>query len=494
MNANCLINAGRNIETPFRLEVVKPGCGRTEIEFIEIFRLLPAKRIVALARHNGQLILVKTYVGKNASRNASREIRGIKRISNAGVRTTDLLWEATLPGNGQLLALEYLHDGIGLYDQLNRNISEADRISILSKVMKIMSRLHNHGVIQKDIHLANFLLSSGEIHTIDGGGIQQKSLGSLSENASMANLASFFAQFLARFDSLVPVVFVDYEEGRGWTHDQHRIDRLLSEINSHRAVRKRSYIDKTFRDCTRFVCRSSFRRFMVCERDAFSDEMQAVIENPDGFITDGRILKSGNTSTVALVHLVDRSLVIKRYNIKSVLHGLRRAFRKSRAWVSWSNAFRMEFLGIPSLKPVALIEDRIGPLRSTAYLVTEYIKGSDALNCLHDCLHNSLYDSSYDKENPNGELEALATILHKLSENQISHGDLKATNFLMTDGGPVIIDLDAMQEHRSEDRFARAFRSDLERFMENWQDNPELAHRFSDLLADLNRRYSVRTR
>ena len=83
-------------------------------------------------------------------------------------------------------------------------------------------------------------------------------------------------------------------------------------------------------------------------------------------------------------------------------------------------------------------------------------------------------------------------ILHKLSESQISHGDLKATNFLMSKSGPVMIDLDAMREHKNSQQFARAFKKDLERFMENWRDNPTLTSQLSGLLSELNYRYGAR--
>ena len=63
MDTNCLINAGRNVKTPFRLQVKKPDNEITEIDFVRVLRLLPTKRIVALARDEGQPILVKTFLG-----------------------------------------------------------------------------------------------------------------------------------------------------------------------------------------------------------------------------------------------------------------------------------------------------------------------------------------------------------------------------------------------------------------------------------------------
>jgi tRNA A-37 threonylcarbamoyl transferase component Bud32 len=474
-----LISAGRDIRMPFRMQVPRSGGECVEIEFVKTLRLLPSKRIVALARDQGKPILVKTFLGRYASRNAAREVSGVEAITRAGVRTTDLLWQAELPGNGRMLAFEYLDGATSLFEQWSSSECEADRVDILARVVKIMSQLHNHGVIQQDIHLANFLLCDGEIHTIDGGGILQKERGALPEPVSIGNLALFFAQFLARHDGLIPQAFAKYQRDRQWPVDDSRLNRLLREVTRCREIRKRNYIGKAFRDCTRFVCRSSFRRFVVCERRAYDDEMKDLIAHPDRHMASGTSLKDGNSATVTMVKLEDRVLVIKRYNVKSILHRLRRAFRKSRAWVSWQNAYRLEFLGIPALKPVALIEERVGPLRSRAYFISEYIDGPDALQSLQNL------------SDPVADPEALATILQELSDSRISHGDLKATNFLMTGHGPVIIDLDGMQEHKNRDSFERAFRSDLQRFMENWKDFPGLTDRFSGLLSDLNQRYGV---
>ena len=481
-----LISAGWSIPTPFRMTVPKPGCGPVEIECVQIYRLLPGKRIVMLARDQGEPILVKAFLGRNANRNAAREVRGIEAIAKAGVCTPELLWMAEIPGSGRMLALHFLPDAVSLFHQWDQADNVAERIEILSSVMQIMSRLHQSGVIQKDIHLANFLLSNDKFHMIDGGGIQRKYSVSASEDTSLLNLANFFAQFLARNDDLVPSVLKVYEQARGWTSDaqgvsEYRRLKLSAEITRCRKIRKRNHIGKSLRNCTRFVCQSSFRRFMVCERSAYDNELQGLLRHPDRFIADGKLLKNGNSATVALVHLSDRPLVIKRYNIKGILHGARRLFRKSRARVSWSNAWHMEFLGIPALKPVAMIENRIGPFRTSAYLITEYIEGPDALHCLREMA------------DPKGEPEALAQIIQKLSESWISHGDLKATNFLMARYGPVIIDLDAMQEHKNQNTFRRAFRNDLKRFMANWEDYPALSDRFMGLLSDLDKRHGKQT-
>ncbi|MBV1876233.1 MAG: phosphotransferase [Pseudomonadales bacterium] len=475
ISSEMLVKAHRDIQLPFDLRI-KRGDGQiVEVHFIKLLRLLPGKRVVALARCNNQHILVKTFIGRSANRYAAKERAGVKFIISAGIRTPALLWQGELmDGFGQILAFEYLEQSVCLQDRWDSAVEDDERVDVLARAMITIAKLHNQGIVQSDIHLGNFLMSQGRIYTIDGGGVVRKTDSSLAEPESLENLSWFFAQYFSKYDEFVQVVFPAYEAVRGWAADPDRVIDLHGKINSSRQIRKKAYLNKAFRDCTRFTCETSFSQFMVCERSEFNEEMANLLADPDKFISAGEILKDGNSATVALVELANRSLVIKRYNIKNKLHAVTRAFQKSRAWKSWFNAFNLEFLGIPSLKPVAMLEHRLGPLRNKAYFITEYIKGPDAL-----ALFRGL-------KKPDGELEALAQLLRNLSASRISHGDLKATNFLMAEDGPVIIDLDAMREIQDKDSFDKAFNSDLTRFMKNWEDQPELESQFKGLLSKLS--------
>jgi RIO-like serine/threonine protein kinase len=70
-----------------------------------------------------------------------------------------------------------------------------------------------------------------------------------------------------------------------------------------------------------------------------------------------------------------------------------------------------------------------------------------------------------------------------MREYRLSHGDMKASNLLLTQSGEVeLIDLDAMQEHRYDWTFERAFARDQQRFMKNWQKMP-VSNRFDNYLG-----------
>ena len=62
-----------------------------------------------------------------------------------------------------------------------------------------------------------------------------------------------------------------------------------------------------------------------------SREMVESLDDPDASLqyADSRYLKQGNTCTLWQMQVDGRQLVVKRYNIKSFVHRLNRAFRQS---------------------------------------------------------------------------------------------------------------------------------------------------------------------
>lgn len=94
------------------------------------------------------------------------------------------------------------------------------------------------------------------------------------------------------------------------------------------------------------------------------------------------MLKDGGTCTVVRIDLEGLPVAVKRYNLKNTRHALSRAWRPSRAWQSWIEAQRLSYYGIPTPRPLAVVERRFGPLRGRAYLVTVASEGRSLLGCL----------------------------------------------------------------------------------------------------------------
>ncbi len=475
LDADSLIKAGRQVATPFQLSVTRADGEPVQLTVQNVLRLLPGKRIVALAQtqseNQTQTFLIKVFVGNSARRNIRREIAGVQAIEDSGVPTPAVEWHGRLQSKGgYVLAFEYIDGAQNFSDAWQDAASTGSRAALLEKVIPVMVGLHEAGVIQHDIHPENFLLRDDLVYTIDGGDVSHNRNRPLSETASLENLALLFAQFDAQHDHLIEAFFVVYCRTRAWSLQPGHLKRLRHLVDDIRKRRKTNYINKAFRECTRFACRKSFFRFSVCDRRYHSSDMMSLLSDLDSAIDAGRTLKDGNTATVALIEGPSGPLVVKRYNLKNFWHRVSRLFRRSRGWISWANAHRLDFLGISTVRPVALVEERIGPLRGRAYFVTEYVEAPDASALL-------------EKEDPSADIISIADLLKRLSAAGVTHGDLKASNFLLATHGAVIIDLDSMREHHDPESKRKAEQKDLARFMRNWEQVPGVGRRFADLLG-----------
>jgi tRNA A-37 threonylcarbamoyl transferase component Bud32 len=238
--------------------------------------------------------------------------------------------------------------------------------------------------------------------------------------------------------------------------------------------RSKKYLKKFFRESEELVCRKNFRRFMLCKRGDFTPAMAAFLSSPDKVLDKLKagLLKKGRGSTVGRVRIDDHDLVVKRYNTKGFWHALRRCIRATRAAHSWRNAHRLLMLDISTPRPVALLEKRFGPLRSTAYFINEYVEGPRAVDFFEDRILSGKREVA----------QSIAEIVNKLGAAGISHGDMKATNIIIHKQEPALVDLDAMRVHACPRRFTALHRKDVKRFLKNWRDAPEVGDLFSDLI------------
>lgn len=413
-------------------------------------RILPGKRLTGSGEWRGRKILAKLFIAERGSeRHWQRECRGAENLKQHDLPTPALLASGLLGDGGHYVLYDYL-DGA-------RNPDGA-RLEELIPVFAQVGRMHARGLVQDDAHLGNFLLEDGQLYVIDGDAIRD----SASAVDSTANLALLLAQLQPQAEAALRAALLQaYSDG----NPNAIIDeaQLAAATTRAREARLVDYLEKSLRDCSLFKSAHRVDRFFTMVR-AETGLLAPLIHDPDAWLEKGAPLKRGRTATLARVEVNGRQLVIKRYNIKGPVHALSRSWRPSRAWHSWLEAHRLSFLGIATPRPLALVEQRAGPLRGKAWLISEYCDGA------------SLADRYPDPDTapPAVELDAIGALLRQLVAARISHGDLKATNLLWCDGKPHLIDLDAMRQHAGEAAFRRAWEKDSARFLRNWPQDSAL--------------------
>ena len=58
---------------------------------------------------------------------------------------------------------------------------------------------------------------------------------------------------------------------------------------------------------------------------------------------------------------------------------------------------------------------------------------------------------------------------------------MKATNIIIHNDKPYLLDLDSMKAHKNKYIFMCAWQKDIKRFMKNWDDLPEINQLFKQL-------------
>jgi tRNA A-37 threonylcarbamoyl transferase component Bud32 len=188
-------------------------------------------------------------------------------------------------------------------------------------------------------------------------------------------------------------------------------------------------------------------------------EHMRFIEQIDALMDKGQILKNGNTSYVSRLSWNGKDVVVKRYNHKGFVHSLRHTMKRSRARRNWLHAHRLGVLEIATPRPLAYIEQRRGVLVWKSYLVTEHVKGQE--------LKLFLRDNEIDDEKRATVTQQVTDLIGRLGQYHITHGDLKHSNVLITESGPVLTDLDGMKVHRWNFMYKIRKAKDLARFQNN---------------------------
>lgn len=455
--------ANRDLPVQFLLRW-PPG----DVHVEAVLRWLPGRRAVLLVRAaDGTRRVLKLHL-REVGRAMAAERDGLAALASAGLAVPRLLAEERLgeahgQGDAGVQQLEYIEEARALVDAWP-SLADTERVHWLRELAAGIARLHAAGARPRDPHLGNFLLQSAagapaRLVALDGGGIGI-TRAAPSPAECVADLALLHAQLPPDDDAWVRDAADAYARAGGVAMDVHAVQRA---IDVARARRLRLILRKALRDCSEFAVHQAPRGWTVQVR-ALAPRLRALLAAPDQAIASGKLLKDGNTATVARVAAGDGShWVCKRYNIKGTLHRLSRAWRRTRGEHSWLAAQRLAALGIATAMPVALHVERSGPFRGRAFLWMRDVQG-DALDVL----------AGAGKVDDALRLR-VANLVVRLHAAGLVHGDLKASNLLVEQGEPVLVDLDALVQLPPGIRRDRAQARDRARFLANWAEGDERA-------------------
>lgn len=164
------------------------------------------------------------------------------------------------------------------------------------------------------------------------------------------------------------------------------------------------------------------------------------IDSLNRLIEDGQMIKTDRKTCVSVAKTGSSAIVIKRYNNIGFAYSIRQTLFQTRALKSWQFAHILLKIDIPTPRPLVCVEIKKNGLISQSYIITEFFNGEN--------LHQYIVNHNPDDEHWQAIVLKIKTIIDKMGQSRITHGDLKHSNILLKQQAIAITDLDAMKIHK----------------------------------------------
>ena len=404
-------------------------------------RVIPGSREVYDAVWHGRNVVAKVFSRRiGAGRRFKREWRGLCQLRSRGVNAPEPLFCGKTQDGRLAVVVEKIVDSPTVLDVFNGTREKAGRMDLLLRVCRELAMQHERGVLQKDLHLGNFLLAAERVLVLDPGQMRFFSH-PVTRKRSISQLALLAHHQPADDTESISRLCQEYFSARRWRLGESNRVLFQKEVESQIRRMIRRQLHKCIRTNKRHLRIRMHGLAAVFERGfCAGTEPLDFVEQIDELMAGGEILKNGNTTYISRFTWNGKDVVVKRYNNKGLIHSVRHTLKRSRARRGWLNAHRLTILDVATPKPLAYIEELRGSFIVKSYLVTEYVKGPKL-----DCF---LKDDKVSAAQRSAATQQILGMLSRLGRYGITHGDLKHSNILITAAGPVLTDLDGMRVHK----------------------------------------------
>jgi tRNA A-37 threonylcarbamoyl transferase component Bud32 len=425
-----------------------------------VLRAIPGRRKVYNALWENKGVIVKVFTHRiSARRHLRREWLGLKRLASHGLSAPEPLFYGRTKDNKWAIVTEKIAKSSTILDIFLKTTDPNKKLNLLITICKEIAEQHTKGILQKDLHLGNFLLRDNKIFSLDVG--QMQFLRCEADRKSSISQLAMLAFYLPKSNTrLIKKLCEEYFKARGWYYRKTDQTFFQKQLNKHRTRMVRKGLKKSMRTSKRHFRIKTNGYFAIFDK-VFCQQNEPLdfIEKLDKIMDEGQIMKHGNTCYVSHLRWNGKDVVVKRYNHKGLIHSLRHTIKKSRARRGWLHGHRLEMLDIATPKPLAFIEQFKEKLIWKSYLITEYVEGQKLYSFLKNCHTTKEQRQFIDNQ--------IKKLLDEMEKNHITHGDLKHTNILVTDNGLVLTDLDGMKTHKWTWRYKVNRKKDLQRLTQS---------------------------
>jgi tRNA A-37 threonylcarbamoyl transferase component Bud32 len=439
-----------------RVEAVQPHRETHTLIWDKILRQIPGKRRVCQAQYKDKKVIAKIYDSKLKGKWQSlREWRGLTLLKKRKLHTPQLLFYGLTEKGKWVTVTEFIEDSATALELCKQAQSAEQELQVLGLLFVELAKLNEAGVLQKDLHLGNFLISNNKVFPLDTAMMKFQSR-PVNKEQSLKQLAILSCYVPQDLREELPRLLKSYADIRGWDITDEDKGAIEKYKEKHLSKEIKRQLKKSLRTSNRQIRIKENNFTAVFDRKFYENlDMPSFLSEIDKLTAGGQILKNGNTCFLSRVTINGQDVVIKHYKHKGLFHSIRQSLRTSRARRSWLHGHRLNMLGVKTPRPLAFIEKRVGAILWDSYILTEYVEGPN----LYAFLENENL-SDAEKQNAKQNIHELMSILHN---SRTTHGDFKPTNFIAADDGIYVTDLDAMKIHIFEPLLGRRKMKDIGR-------------------------------
>ena len=441
---------------PLLLRRVFPHRRDETIQCTHLLRSVPGKREVLDARWNDQPVVVKIFFHPcQARRHLRREWRGLNAVMARELTSQKPLFYGRTDAGRWALVVEKIVDSRPATDVFAGLPEGPERVELLKNVCRELATYHDRGVLQRDMHLGNFLLRGERAFMLDSGQMTFRSR-PVTREEGISQVALLGGILQDDDEDSLRSLCRAYLEARGYRPSDADEAAMMSLHGRYRKAAVLRGLKKTLRTSKRYRRVEGQAYRAVYERAFFEDaDLGPWLERLNGPAGAGEDAKRGKAPSVFTLEWNAKKMVVRRYRERGRIRAILPAFETSRAKRGWVNGHLLRMLGIGTPRPVCCVEFHRGCLVRESFLILECIEG------------NTLAETLRDPDLPARRREALLhqvrQRVHRLHEHRIVHGDLKQAHILVSAQGPVLTDLDRMKVCRWDFPFKIRRDKDLKR-------------------------------
>ena len=325
-------------EFPFELRIKSTSSegGEEILQCLGLLRAVPGRRQTYDALWNDTGVIAKMFSHKiSARRHLSREVEGLNQLQKRGLNSAKPLFYGRAEDGRWVVVIQKIVNSVTALDALTMTSEKRNKLDLLKLVCRKLAKQHIKGIVQKDLHLGNFLLANDQIYTLDPG--QMRFLpNQVSRRKSISQLALLACCLPTDDAASAEALYEEYFKTRGWDFGPSDKSLLAGQRMRHKNRGIKHGLKKCLRTskrCRRIKTGSFLAVFdrNFCEGDGPIDFIGQI----DGLMDAGQILKNGNTCYVSRLTWDGADVVVKRYNHKDLIHSLRHTLKRSRARRGW---------------------------------------------------------------------------------------------------------------------------------------------------------------